>query len=103
MFGLNHVRRAAALIDTLDGQRPDPDRLTEAFGHIWGAVAFSHHWPDDLRADLAGLIVATRRYGNCVETARRMSLGEFREFADDLRRLVGNAARVPDEEPLLAG
>ena len=103
MYGLNHVRRAAALIDGPNGHIPTPDMLCEAFAHVWGALAFCHHWPADLRADLAGLIVACRRYGSCADTAHRMTPAEIREFTAELRQFVGRAARVPDEHPLLAG
>ena len=88
------MRRAAALIDGPDGSLPTPEELCEAFAHVWGAVAFCHDWPDDLRADLAGLMVATRRYGSCADTAHRMSEPEIREFTAELRRFLGRAARV---------
>jgi hypothetical protein len=103
MYGLNHVRRAAALVDGPDGYSPTREELCEAFAHVWGAVAFSDHWPADLRADLAGLIVFCRRYGSCADTAHRMTPAEIQEFTAELRRFVGRAARVPDEVPVLAG
>ena len=102
MYGLNHMRRAAALVDGPEGYVPTADELCEAFAHVAGAVAFCHHWPADLRADLSGLIVAIRRYGSCADTAHRMSPAEADEVRDELRRFVARAARVPDEEPLSA-
>lgn len=95
MYGRNHLRRAAALLDGPEGYIPSPAALAETFAHVWAAVAFSHHWPPADRADLAGLIAASRRYGSCYETAWQMTEAEVVEFREELARAVARAARVP--------
>jgi hypothetical protein len=98
MYGRNHLRRAAALLDGPDGSIASPTALADAFAHVWAAVAFSHYWPPADRADLAGLIAASRRYGSCYETALQMTEAEVDEFREELSRAVARAARVPSQE-----
>lgn len=95
MYGRNHLRRAAALLDGPEGYVASPAALAESFAHVWAAVAFSHHWPPPDRADLAGLIAASRRYGTCYETARQMTEVEVAVFREELAHAVARAARVP--------
>lgn len=83
------------MLDGPEGCVTSPAALAECFAHVWAAVAFSHHWPPADRADLAGLIAASRRYGTCYETARRMTEIEVAEFRGELARAVARAARVP--------
>jgi hypothetical protein len=97
VYGLNHIRRAMAAAEGPEGYVPTKGELADVFAHVWAAVAFSDSWPSDLRADLAGLIVSSRRYGSCADTAHRMSPTEVVEFLADLRRLAARAARVSPE------
>lgn len=95
MYGRNHLRRAAALFDGPPDYLPCPSALADVFGHIWSAVALSHHWSPEDRADLAWLIAASRRYGTCAETAWKMSVDEVVEFRGELFRVLACVARGP--------
>lgn len=100
MYGRNHLRRAAALFHSPEGSIPSPSVLADAFAHVWAAVAFCHHWPPADRADLAGLIAASRRYGSCADTAWKMTAEEVNGFRDELFRILARAARLPNRRDL---
>ena len=98
MYGRNHLRRAAALLDGPADYLPCPSALADVFGHVWSAVALSHHWVSEDRADLAWLIAASRRYGTCAETAWKMNVDEVIEFRSELSRVLACVARGPTDE-----
>jgi hypothetical protein len=89
------------------GQTPPPELVSEVFAEILAAVGFAHEWPADLRADLAGIIAASRRYGSCADTAYRMTPAEIDDFRRDLlcfaERVCQQAGRPKPDEPALAG
>lgn len=92
--GLQHLRRAARLLERPGGYLAPRADLAEAFGHVWGGLAAANSWPDELRAQAAGLIVAMRQHGGVYETAHAMTAAEAREFTAMLRAFVDLADRL---------
>lgn len=94
MDGLHHLQLAAGLLDRPGGYLPPRSEFAEAFGLVWGGLAAAESWPEVLRAQAAGLIVAMRRHGDVYQTAYAMTDAEAHDFAAMLRTFVDHAERL---------
>jgi hypothetical protein len=100
--GTFHIRRAASILTGPGGAAPSREEVLQAFGYVWMALSSADEWPDPLRAQAAGLIVAMRRYGSRDLTARRMTDADVCEFAGMVCQFVELADRLELVESLTA-